>query len=341
MSSRSNRSIALVFLAAVCACYAGAQGTSDYDTQLQQGAAQLQAGDANQALSSADAAIRMAPDRWDGFALAGRALLSLMHYEEAADALSKAIELAPPAQQSALRALRRSSLVQESGAGAAPAVQTPAAPAAPVAPATVEAAPAPPAPALAPTPAPAPQRTAATAAVRVKSRRQGGKFRSRSDDPVWIDASGGLMWARPWEYPAGVRGPWDFHGAQSFCSALRLGGYSDWRLPSVAEAQGVYLVSSKRWAWSSPEFDVDYGLNAALRDRSWTLPPITANGDTFNGDRLLVWTSTPGEVSGEHAAIYFGTSYSVKDDSKVGVSLGRGSRRNPFQGYALCVRSGE
>ena len=128
MSSRSNRIIALVFLAAVCACYAGAQGTSDYDTQLLQGAAQLQAGDANQALSSADAAIRMAPDRWDGFALAGRAL-------------SKAIELAPPAQQSALRALRRSSLVQESGAGAAPAVQTPAAPAAPVAPATVEAAP--------------------------------------------------------------------------------------------------------------------------------------------------------------------------------------------------------
>ncbi len=337
MSLRSNRIVALVILAAVCACYAGAQGTSDYDTQLQQGAAQLQAGDAEQALTSADAAIRMAPDRWDGFALAGRALLSLMRYEEAADSLSKAIELAPPSQQSALRGLRRASLTQESGVAAAPAPAAPAAPVAPAAPATVRAAPA---PALAPAPAPAPQLTAATAATQVKSRPKGRRSRSSSDDPVWIDAADGLMWARPWDYPAGARGPWDFHGAQSLCSALRLGGYSDWRLPTAAEAQDVYLVSSKKWAWSSPEYDVDYGLNAALKDGTWKLPLITADGDTFKGDRLLVWTSTPGEASGEHAAIYFGSSYSIKDESKTGASLGRGSRRDPFQGYALCVRSG-
>jgi hypothetical protein len=147
------------------------------------------------------------------------------------------------------------------------------------------------------------------------------------------------MWARPWDYPTDARAPWDFNGAQSFCSTLRLGGYSDWRLPNATEAQDVYLVSPKKWAWSSPQFDADYGLNSALRDGTWKPPMISANGDTFKGDRILVWTSTQGDAGGEHAALYFGRSYSIKDDAKTGVSLPGERTRNPFQGYALCVRS--
>ncbi|MGH8205761.1 MAG: DUF1566 domain-containing protein [Steroidobacteraceae bacterium] len=336
MSFRSHRIIALAILVVVYAGYAGAQSASNYDVQLQQGASHLQAGDADRALASADAAIRMAPERWDGYALAGRALLRLKEYEPAADALSHAIERAPSAQQPMLRELRRRSLLQESGGAvaSAPAAQAPAV--APV-PAPPPAPPAAPRAALAQA-ASAPALQPSEPAVPVKARTRNRRLRSRADPPVWTDASSGLMWARPWNYPAGARGPWNFQGAQSFCSALRLGGYSNWRLPTAAEAQDVYLASSKKWAWSTPQFDADYGLNAALRDGTWKLPAISADGDTFKGDRLLVWTSTPGDASGEHAALYFGRSYSVKDESKAGVSLAGERSRNPFQGYALCVR---
>jgi len=309
---------ALAIVAALYAANALAQGQSAHDVQLQQGTAQLHSGDADGALASGDAAIRIAPERWDGYALAGRALLKLKRYEEAADALSQAIERAPPSQQPALRELRRETLLQESGV------------AGPVRPSAVPAAAA---VAAATVPAAAPAAQAAAPVVQARARVV--------TDAVWVDASTGLMWARPWDYPAGARGPWDFHGAESFCSALKMVGYSDWRLPSVAEAQHIYQVSSKRWQWSTPQFDPDYGLTDVLKRGGrggWKLPHIKADGDTFDGRRLLVWTSTPSEASGAHAALYFGRRYSVKDDSKVGAALPGEHRRNPFQGFALCVR---
>jgi tetratricopeptide (TPR) repeat protein len=312
-----------VMIGACCAAQVQAQAqtlpTSDYDLQIQQGTAQLQAGDAGAALAAGDAAIRMAPDRWDGYALAGRALSSQKHYEEAADALSKAIDRAPPQQQPALRDLRRQTLLAESGveSGAAPAavVAPPVAPPVPAIPAAVQ---------------------PSAAASRSASRRRQQLFADES--LVWLDASDGLMWARPWGYPPGTRSPWTFQGAESFCSSLRMLGHSDWRLPTLEEAQRVYLVSSKRWQWSSPQFEPAYGLNEALKRGIWKPAPINAAGDTFNGNRLLLWTSSPGDAAGEHAALYFGRRYSVKDDSKSGTSLAGESRRNPFQAYALCVR---
>jgi len=332
MKPLAHRICVMVIMAALCACDAGAQGTSAHDVQLQQGTAQLRSGDADAALASGDAAIRIAPERWDGYALAGRALLRLKRYEAAADALGLAIERAPPSQQPALRDLRRESLLQESGvtgAATAPTGQPSAASA--TAPSAGAAAPAvgPSASAVGP----------ATAAVEPTMRAVESTTPVVVTDAVWVDASTGLMWARPWAYPAAARGPWNFHGAESFCSALRMLGYSNWRLPSAAEAQHVYLVSSKRWQWSNPQFEAAYGLNDALKRGAWKLAPITANGDTFDGRRLLVWTSTPGDGSGAHSALYFGRRYSVNDDSTVGVSLPGEIRRNPYQGYALCVRS--
>jgi Protein of unknown function (DUF1566) len=104
--------LALVLIAgASCAAHAA----SDYDAFIAQGNALLQAGNADQALNSGEAAIKLRADRWEGHALAGGALMNLKRYEDAADALSRAIDRAPESKQPALRDQRRQCLLAESG----------------------------------------------------------------------------------------------------------------------------------------------------------------------------------------------------------------------------------
>lgn len=51
----------------------------------------------------------------------------------------------------------------------------------------------------------------------------------------WIDASTGLMWAAK---DNGKDVSW--HSAMKYCRKLRLAGYSDWRLATLAELEGIY-----------------------------------------------------------------------------------------------------
>jgi hypothetical protein len=51
----------------------------------------------------------------------------------------------------------------------------------------------------------------------------------------WIDPSTKLIWAAK---DNGQDVTW--HKAMKYCRDLRLGGYSDWRLASVGELQGIY-----------------------------------------------------------------------------------------------------
>jgi hypothetical protein len=51
----------------------------------------------------------------------------------------------------------------------------------------------------------------------------------------WIDPSTGLMWTAK---DNGNNIPWG--KAMKYCQNLSLAGYSDWRLPSVDELQGIY-----------------------------------------------------------------------------------------------------
>jgi tetratricopeptide (TPR) repeat protein len=92
-----------------------AQTSADYDALVQKGKTQLQASTVDLALDSGEAAIKMNADRWEGYALAGGALMNLKRYEEAADKLSEAIKRAPETKQTALRDLRRQCLLAESG----------------------------------------------------------------------------------------------------------------------------------------------------------------------------------------------------------------------------------
>ena len=103
-----------------------AQTVSDYDALVQKGKTQLQAGSADLALASGEAAIKMNADRWEGYALAGGALMNLKRYEEGVDRFSHAIDRAPEAKQTALRDLRRQCLLAESGTSTAPKETPPA-----------------------------------------------------------------------------------------------------------------------------------------------------------------------------------------------------------------------
>lgn len=51
----------------------------------------------------------------------------------------------------------------------------------------------------------------------------------------WVDPSTGLMWAAK---DNGEDIPW--RKAMKYCNNLRLGGYSDWKLPTVEELEGIY-----------------------------------------------------------------------------------------------------
>jgi hypothetical protein len=51
----------------------------------------------------------------------------------------------------------------------------------------------------------------------------------------WTDPSTGLMWAGK---DNGKDTNW--HGARGYCHDLRLGRYSDWRLPTIDELEGIF-----------------------------------------------------------------------------------------------------
>jgi len=124
------RSILICAILGVCLGAAHAQLTPTpaptYDALIQQGKAQLQAGNSAQALASGQQAVQLDATRWEAYALAGGALMNLKRYEEAEDQFSHAIDHAPAAKQDGLRALRRQCAVAESGTPPAASQASPA-----------------------------------------------------------------------------------------------------------------------------------------------------------------------------------------------------------------------
>jgi tetratricopeptide (TPR) repeat protein len=239
---------------------AGAHAAADYDAFIAQGNALLQAGNAGQALSSGESAIKISADRWEGYALAGSALMNLKRYEPAADALSKAIERAPESKQPALRDLRRQCLLAESGY---PSVADTSGRAA------------------APEAAPA---AAAAAGPDAQVQRENERKRLVAK-LTWTDPATGLMWAkysRPAEYAHA-----NFTRATDYCAALRALGYADWRLPSAAEFTHIY-----HFAADSATVRLDGDL-AGNKDILRYLGFWTSTPGHHDGEHVLVFEGEP------------------------------------------------
>lgn len=203
------RSLCLSLALIASASRSGAQSEAGYDASIQQGNAQLQAGSNDLALRSGEMAIMIRADRWEGYALKGSALMNLKRYEDAADALSKAIDRAPESRQPALRDMRRRSLLAESGY-----------------PATANSSP----------PDATPSHSTAAKTQREDDREQ------LVAKLTWTDPETGLMWAkyaRHAEYAHAT-----FTRASRYCAALHSLEYTDWRLPSAAELMGIYHLAA-------------------------------------------------------------------------------------------------
>jgi tetratricopeptide (TPR) repeat protein len=315
--------------------YSGGQAAPGYDALITQGNALLQAGNADQALKSGEAAIKARADRWEGYSLAGGALLNLKRYEDAADALSKAIDRAPESKQPALRALRRECLLAESGyppTSDASLTANTSAPAAGGVPASGS----------------VPATTGEVEIVLWKSiensrnsadfqnylsRYPHGAFvdlaRSRLADAearleseknrlaaklTWTDPATGLMWARysrPSEYSHA-----SFRRATDYCAALRSLGYADWRLPTLVELTSVYHFAAD---------SATVRLDGELSTNKEILP------------YLGFWTSAPGSKDGEHVLVFEGKSVSSRDDEGEG-RVGGWAAGHRWSGAIVCVR---
>ena len=110
--------VSVVCISLVAFTSADAQVGAGYDALIQQGKAQLQTGNAGDALATGQQAIKLDANRWEAYALVGCALMNLKRYEEAEDQLSLAIQHAPESKLPRIRDLRKQCALAEAGAAA-------------------------------------------------------------------------------------------------------------------------------------------------------------------------------------------------------------------------------
>jgi Protein of unknown function (DUF1566) len=134
----------------------------------------------------------------------------------------------------------------------------------------------------------------------------------------WTDPSTGLTWAGK---DNGRDVNW--HKATKYCRDLRLAGYSDWRLATIAELQGIFDKSAEAPGLAGKHGDQPFSFHV--------------KGNLFlTGDQ---WSSSQrsddrGHTSG--LAWYFDFSNGLRNDDDAGRFTGR------FANYgrrALCVRN--
>lgn len=113
------------------------------------------------------------------------------------------------------------------------------------------------------------------------------------EDPTWSDPATGLMWAGK---DNGSNVTWNQAG--SYCSNLRLAGYSNWRLPTIDELAGINDETQDVNGWH---------IKGGIRVSGWE------------------WTNSAGNTSGEHRLFTF---HNVK----------KGSILIVYNKRALCVR---
>lgn len=299
------KAIAICATLTCCLGAALAQPAPNYDSLVQQGKTQLQAGNSAAALATGQQAIQLDANRWEAYALAGGALMNLKRYDEAIDDLTKSIERAPEAKQAGLRDLRKECILSESGVS-----PTPVAPVQPASTTQAEIV-------MWKSIENSQKRSdfevylsqypngAFSALARraisdldaqqrfheeqdeVATKENGEKTRQEElSQHAGINPTTGLMWAKLADYNSG---PKTFAEAAAFCANSQALEYSDWRLPSVGEIEQFY------------------------------------HGMGFRGGGAL-WTTTP-DNNGEHFLISSSGKRITKKDTE--------------KGFPVCVRTQE
>ncbi len=95
--------------------------TANYNQLIAQAQADLQAGNAAQALTESQKAIAAAPSRWEAYVVAGGALQMEQQYDKAVDDFTQALKLAPAAKQTGVKNLLEKCIRAQVAAQSAPA----------------------------------------------------------------------------------------------------------------------------------------------------------------------------------------------------------------------------
>jgi hypothetical protein len=119
----------------------------------------------------------------------------------------------------------------------------------------------------------------------------------------WTDPDTGLTWTKA-DNGSGL----DWGDANAYCKNLRLGKYTDWRLPTIDELEGIY----------------DFGIDVTGQ---WGGEAVTwhVKGNLkLSGD---IWSSSLSKLPRNDWVWYFRFRYGARDESRIDIPL-----------HVLCVR---
>ncbi len=105
---------------------------------------------------------------------------------------------------------------------------------------------------------------------------------------AWTDPATGLMWTKK---DSGVASQLNWAQAANYCRGLQLDGYSNWRLPTIGELQGIYDPNAEShgrrvkgglwlsgWQWSSSRTPSGYAFGSAFENQARNQLPVGYGG---------------------------------------------------------------
>jgi Protein of unknown function (DUF1566) len=103
----------------------------------------------------------------------------------------------------------------------------------------------------------------------------------------WVDPSTGLMWAGKDNFGRDV----NWVQALKYCLDLRLGGYADWRLPTIRELEGIYDKSANALGLAGKRNEKPQTFHVKgdlfLTGYSWSAGHFTDAGGRLTGWAVL------------------------------------------------------